>query len=172
MLFKILGGTVIIICTTIIGFERAARLERRKRSLEEFIASLTMLESEICYLSNPLQTAFASIGSAFDSYVGRFLTDFSQMLHTDEYDISKCWADTLEGHCKAMCLDSTDIEHITSFAVRLGKTDKDGQIKNITHHKARAEVQLAQANEVCGKNKKMYQSFGMLAGILIVILLG
>ena len=171
MLIKIIGSAIIIISTAMIGFSFASKLEKRKRTLGDFLSALTMLETEIDFASNPLKTAFSAISTALDSEVGLFFGDIAQSMDSGKIGTKRIWDDSLAAHTPAMSLTTADIEILSAFAVQLGKTDRENQLKNIAHTKALLNAQTANAGDACNKNKRMYQNAGILTGCLIAILL-
>jgi|GEM_PF-1615556 len=171
MLIKIIGSAIVIISTAMIGFSFAAKLEKRKRTLGDFSSALTMLETEISFASNPLKTAFLTISKALDSDVGLFFGDIAQSMDDGRIGTKHIWDEALAAHAPTMSLTTADMEIISAFAVQLGKTDRESQLKNIAHTKALLSAQTANAGDMCSKNKQMYQSAGILSGCLIAILL-
>lgn len=172
MILKILGAVLVIVATSLIGMEFAARFERRKRSIADFIAALTMLESEISFTLAPLHQAFASIARQLESRpVGAFFEELSSQLEQNSIQVQKTWTNILKKRESQLYLSKSDLEILAAFATNLGKTDRDNQMKSIRHTLAQLELQREQAEQACIKNKKMYQSFGVLSGILIAILL-
>lgn len=171
MIIKLIGSALIVCATAIIGFDKAAKLERRKRSLSDFIAALIMLESEISFISSPLKSAFSTISKGITSQTGAFFGDISNDISGSTYNIKSIWDKALDKYAKSLALTQTDVGIISAFSTQLGKTDRENQLKNIYHTKAQLGIQLNLASEICSKNKKVYQSFGILSGILIAILL-
>lgn len=171
MIAKVIGSIMVIFSTALIGFNYASALEKRKRSLMDFQTALTMLESEISFAANPLATAFLAISKNIPSPVGSFFYDIAQLIEKHSLNIQKTWNNTLQKYVKALCLTQADVEIILTFAAQMGKTDIENQLKNIRHTIDQLKMQTALAAQTCDKNKKLYQSFGVLLGILIAILL-
>ena len=171
MIIKILGSMLVVCATAMMGFGYAAKLEKRKASLGGFLSALSMLETEIGFVSTPLKTAFLSISNAMDTSVGAFFKEVADNIGSNGDGIKHSWEKALDICTSAMTLTAADVEVLETFAVQLGKTDRENQLKNIAHTKALLNVQLTHAADACGKNKKMYQSAGILSGCLIAILL-
>ncbi len=171
MAFKLIGSVLIVLATTLIGFSYATALEKRRRSLVDFQTALTMLESEITFAASPLDVAFDRISKNIASPVGAFFSELVSKTVSQELPLQKIWTDTLDSHVKQLNLTQPDMQILLAFAAQMGKTDRENQIKNICHTLAQLKTQTELAGQVCNKNKRMYQSFGVLSGILIAILL-
>ena len=171
MLIKIIGAVIVIIATAMIGYSYASKLEKRKRTLGDFASALTMLETEINFASNPLKYAFSAISRALDSTVGTFFSDLADSMDGGRIGVKRLWDETLAIYVPVMSLTASDVEVISAFAMQLGMTDRESQLKNIAHTKTLLSAQISNAGDACNKNKKIYQSAGILSGCLIAILL-
>lgn len=168
---KIIGSILVILATALIGFDLSARLEKRKKALADFHEALVILRGEISFAANPLPTAFLHIAQQMPSLVGQFFRDVGETTQENSFAIQKSWCGLLEEYKKPLYLTEQDTEVLTSFAGMLGKTNQDNQVKHIQNTLVKLEMQLTQAQESCGKNRRVYQSVGVLSGMLLAILL-
>lgn len=169
-MLKIIGIILIVAATTKIGFLFAARLERRKNALISFKDALSLLESEIGFAQNSLAKALFNIGNTISRPVGAFFLDIHERL-MQGCDTERAWEEALTRHRQALCLTDVDVQTLRSFAARLGKSDVENELKNIYNTTVSLNMLIANAKNTCDTNKRVYQSAGVLCGVLIAVLL-
>ena len=167
MLNKWLGGGLILIATTYIGFQKVAALSGRVRSLGALQTGLSILESEISFSANHLKQAFAEIERAVN-VDGLFLMAGDKIA---ELGAAEAWEKAVKEKKDRLFLTDTDAQALTSLAAELGVTDRENQIKNIRRVNALL-LSLAQAAQAeYEKSARLCRSGGILVGMLVVILL-
>lgn len=172
MWIKFLASVLIVLTTTMIGYDFSMWLSKRKNSLSDLTCALTIFESEISFAANPLEIALMTTGSCLDSKVGEFFKSVSTAIKEQkEISIKKIFNVELKKFAPLLCLDKADIHILKSFFSTLGISNKENQLKSIIHTKSKLNIQLESAKACCIKNQRMYQSFGILSGLLISILL-
>lgn len=147
------------------GFLSADRLKRRRTFLNEFIASLNALETEIAFGRYELGVIFGRLDEArglFGLY-GRC----AALLETE--GIRSAWHNAVREAAGAGCLKKEDIQAIESLGSELGMSDVNGQKKVIERVCGLLEPQLKNAEEDYKRLGRVYRSCGILAGIFVVI---
>ena len=170
MMPKIIGGILVIIASSLIGFKLASRFSKRVQTLEGFISAMKILDTEISYSQSPVREAFISISKAVETPVGTVFLESAEMLSSEEYSMNKCFRCSIEKYKGDLCLDNVDIDILFKFSLSLGKSDRLNQQKNIAFTLQMLGERLEDSKVKCSKNKKMYQSFGVLGGVLVTIL--
>ncbi len=171
-MLKMIGIMLILISSTKIGFSLASRLEKRKSTLEGFKNSLSMLEAEISFAQNSLSRAFYNISHTISpKVISEFYEDVYMTIDAEKKPLGAAWSECLDSFSAKMCISRADAQVLKNFSNRLGKSDIENELKNIHAAAALIDMQLEDAKNACNTSKKMYQSAGILTGILVVVLL-
>ena len=167
MLTKLIGGCLILLGGTCLGFLKSSELSRRERSLKNIKTALSILESEIVFSSQHLKDAFLKI-----SYVCACGEIFSDAAHTmGEYGIVQAWQDAVDRNAKRLCLSESDAEMLKVLSSRLGMSDKEQQKKNIRHVETLLDMAITNAHAEYQNSARLYRSMGFLGGLFFVMLL-
>jgi stage III sporulation protein AB len=164
MIAKMIGAFCIFGASACIGFGKALELSRRTRYLQNLKTAFSILESEISFSANSMQRAFSNISRAVDTK--GFLESVAQ--RTEEYGAREAWRMGVEEN--QMRLTPDDQEVLYAFGSELGMTDRENQVKNIRYITSLVEGQYERAEAERQKSARLYQSFGVLGGIFLVIL--
>ena len=169
-MLKIIGICMILIATSIIGFEFANRLRKRTKQLRDFQAALSILESEIMYGQTPLATAADRISNQIPNPVANFFRILHENLLNGAESISVIFRKSLETFATEVQLKEQEFEILKQFGETLGKHDRFMQQKQIEialTHLTRIEKE---AHNTQMNYEKVFQTLGVLTGLLIVIL--
>lgn len=167
MLYSWLGAGLIVAATTYIGFKNAEKLSRRVRSLLAIQTGLSILESEISFSANHLKQALSKIEESVHT-CGLFQDAGAAIA---ELGTAEAWRQTVQKKQDVLCLSKSDVEALSSLAAELGVTDRENQMKNIRRVSALLEDAGKTAQAEYEKTARLYQSGGVLIGVLVVILL-
>ncbi len=170
-MLKIIGIILVVFASSKIGFSFASRLETRKAALAGFKNAFSLLEGEISFVKNNAQRAFEHISGVVQKPSDSFFANLSKTLKNQRISFEKAWQKSIDKNASKMCLTEADIQILKEFSVRFGKADVENELKNIYNTNSAISIQLADAKNACDTNKKMYQSGGVLGGILIAVML-
>ena len=70
-----------------------------------------------------------------------------------------------------LCLTDADCAALMTLSANLGRTDREGQIKNIRYVKSLIAAQQTAAETEYNRRAKLYSSGGLLIGAAVVIVL-
>lgn len=172
MIFKLLGSIIVLLSSGFLGYILSTDCRKRPQQLRELQALLQMFENRISYLSDTITEAFDRIYKSSNSGVGIFFTSASEQLKSDRSkDASSAWEAAVRENIKKTALNSEDEEILISFGKILGRSDLEGQIKNILLTINQINMQEDKAEQSRSKNEGMYKSLGILGGIAVVIVL-
>ena len=167
MLTKLIGGCLILLGGTCLGFLKSSELSRREKSLRDIKTALSILESEIVLSSNHLKDAFLKI-SRLCACRGLF-SDAAKTM--GDCGIDRAWQDAVEQNKKGLCLSESDAEILKILSSRLGMSDKEQQKKNIRHVETLLDMAITNAHAEYQNSAKLYRSMGFLGGLFVVMLL-
>jgi len=166
------GAVTLIAACMAIGFYYAAKEGFRLQELQEFKKALMILSSEIEHMRAPLPVACANIAKRTNKPVSELFLNFSKLLESNEGETAyRLWMQALESQKTKSHLAEEDLDIIEGFGKTLGYLDKHMQQNAIAYAvdyiDEKAVILAAQAD----KNKRMYRSLGVIAGLLIAIVL-
>ena len=170
-MIRLFGLSIIVVACILSGMYFGSVYGFRVEDLKNFKKALVILKSEIEYMGTPLYQAFRNISDKLKgSPVSNIFYDFSEQIENQVFPdiaISNC----LEKYYKTMYISQSDIDSIKSFGKTLGYLDKNLQLNNIELTLNYLNERIEEEAQYHIKYKKMYQTLGILAGILVVVIL-
>lgn len=171
-MLKLVGASLIIISTTLIGFYFAQKLSDRTKQIRALQMSMQVLETEIVYASTPLLDAFKKMNSVGNEIVIQFFKRIAYYLENlDGETTSTCWRKALQDMEPKLALKKDEVEWIRHFGQVVGISDSEDQQKHLRILMTNLQKAEKVAEEEQGKYEKMYRTLGLLSGLVIVILL-
>ena len=170
-MIKILGAVLIVIATSLIGFEVSKKLIARPKHIRDLRAALQILEAEIMYGHSPLKEAVLLLAKQIPAPVSILFKDFASKLGSANQSVQSAWRDSLEVVRKHSELQQKEIDILLQFGETLGKHDRESQQKQIQLALVLLDREETDAVEKQMKYDKMARSLGFFAGLLIAILL-
>lgn len=148
------------------GFSMADRLKKRRDFLEAFITSLSVLETEIAFGRHELRTIFKGMDN--ERLMGFYALCADRIRSTGAREAWETAARLTSG---AAWLDENDVAAISSLGAELGRTDIEGQRKNIGRARELLMLRADNARREYDRLARVYRGCGILAGAFIVIVL-
>ena len=155
---KIFLLTVVFVCCCSVGLLRAFSLEKRRKSLSEFIAFLDFAET-LLKTENP-PTAKIVERSDFSLFDGV----------TPLADTEKTYRESVEKNLARTGFLAQDVALLDTFFSEFGKTDTENQLTLVSSVREAAEKLFAEADADKTKYARPYAVFGLLAGAALVII--
>jgi len=168
---RIIGAIIVIGASTAAGIYYGNIETYRLRDLLEFKKALAILRSQIEYARTPLPEATRLISVRVRESVGNVFAMFADLLTLQRNEqVADLWAAAVETHGDGLFLSQEDTERLKAFGAQLGDLDSGAQVMNISMLIDYIDDCAAQLQESRGKNRKLYQSLGVLGGALLVII--
>lgn len=145
------------------GFKQRLTLKKRAVSLMDIHTSLEALENEISFSVNRLAKAFIAADRN-----GIFTLAAENI---ESLGAGAAWIKAVRDMQDKLCLTDADCGALLELAQGLGKTDREGQIKNIRYVKSLVAAQQAAAETEYSRRAKLLSGGGMLIGAAVVIVL-
>ncbi|HHW48568.1 MAG TPA: stage III sporulation protein AB [Clostridiaceae bacterium] len=172
MFFKIIGSIIILLSSSFLGFILSKDCSMRPQQLRELQGLLQMLENEISYMANLLTDAFYKMHEVRKNEISLIFKQAADYLTADTgLNASEAWERALKENIKKTALNEEDEKILISFGKMLGKSDVEGQLKNIKLAMKQLEIQEKKAEESKAKNEAMYKRLGVLCGLALIIIL-
>lgn len=171
-MLKLIGASLILLATTLVGIYFAKKLSDRTEQLRELLMSLQILETEICYGVTPLETAFKKMSFKESGIIGQLFSRCAYYFQSlDGASTYECWTKSLTEITPKLALEKSELEWLAHFGQIVGNSDREDQQKHIQLMMTHLKNREVEAREEQLKYEKMYKTLGFLAGVLLVILL-
>ena len=171
MLVRIIGMALAFGAAALAGIYCGNVDGYRVKDLADMKKALAILKSEIEFAHTPLPEALVSIGERMGGPVGGMFLMLSQRLGKARgTDAATLWEECVRHFAPQTYFNKEDTAQVIAFGRVLGYLDKGMQMANIAITADYITEKMAQINETRLKNKRMFQSLGVLGGLLVVII--
>ena len=171
ILMRIIGAIIVLGASTLAGVYYGNLETYRMRDLLEIKKALSILRSQIEYARTPLPEAMQAISARVRESVGKMFGMCAELLvHERNEKVAHLWEAAVEQHKDELFLTQEDVEQLKDFGTMLGNMDSEAQMMNISMLIGYIDERVAHLHESRDKNRKLYRSFGILGGALIVII--
>lgn len=172
MFIKLLGATLILLSSSFLGYYYSKSLGRRVEDLRVLKRALTLLRSEINYISSPMPEALENVGERIDHEIGHYFKSIADELKLNQgKTLTEVWKKHAQKILERTYLNALDIKNIMIFSENVGYLDKEMQNNNIRLFLDQLDEEIKMAIENDAKYNKLYRSLGVLSGILIIVVL-
>lgn len=168
---KLIGGLLIIIGTTVVGFLLAKKLSDRPKQLRQLKVALQAMEAEITYGLTPILTVSDHLMTQIPKPIGMLFEILGAKLRNGSTSLQESWEQSLAEFWPQTALKKGEIEVLQQFGTTLGRHDRKNQQKQIHLALTHLEREEIEARENQRKYEGMIKSLGFLTGLLIVLLL-
>ena len=160
---RIIGAVMAGAACAYFGFKQRLTLKKRAESLADIVTSLEVLENEISFSVNRLAKAFKAADRC-----GVFTLAAENIENLGAGAALKKAVGEMQDK---LCLTDADCAALMTLSANLGRTDREGQIKNIRYVKSLIAAQQTAAETEYNRRAKLYSSGGLLIGAAVVIVL-
>ncbi len=165
-MYKIIGGALIMICSYLLGNYLKFKIKKRIRAFDEISFALRQLRSEIELKMIPIPKAMKQIGEELGCM---FFSECSKRIMTT--GLSGAFKTSLMDVRGSYCFTSDDIAVISSFSSGLGRSNLDGELRQIDYCIEKLDIHSKNVRKEYEQKQTMYVSVSMLVGALIVLVL-
>jgi len=169
---KIVGCTLILICSSLIGFLYGESLKKRVFQLKEIEQALLELKSKIVYTNESLPKAFQDIGYKCNKPIGDIFVEVSNLLYNNEVDsVNEGFKRMFKQNRDKLNLKQSDIDIMLNLSKSLGESDVEGQKSILLLTLENVKKQVYDAEIEMNKNIKMYRYLGFSFGAILTIMI-
>ncbi|MFA9397665.1 MAG: stage III sporulation protein SpoIIIAB [Clostridiaceae bacterium] len=172
MIFKILGGILIILTSSYFGFSYSNRYKKRNSQLLGLESAITILQNEILYTHTALPEALVKVSLNSITPINELFNYISEDLYSNSCE--SVYASFKSGFNKIqdnLFLKEEDKNIILNLSKSLGDSDLEGERKIFNICTKYIERQIVKSEELMKKNVKMYRYLGFALGSALVILI-
>ncbi len=167
VVLKVVGMALIMLCTTSIGITLARTLTGRVDEIEDAIAVLSGMESELSYSMASPGVIIGRLEER-ESMSGAAYLPCCASLCRQGIPFPEAWKRAVkENHGLLL---SPDVAILTGLSDTLGQCDLNGQLASISHAKALLQIQADNARVRSASHAKLYRTMGLLTGAFLVVI--
>ena len=172
MILRFVAAISVMVGCGGLGLYYAAREGFRINELQELKKSLLILSSEIEYMRAPLNVACSSIAKRTEGAVSTLFRIFAETISKNNGETAyQAWVSSLSAIKEKSFLAEEDIGMLDGFGKTLGYLDKQMQQSAIDYTINYIDEKVTTLHAQNNKNKRMYRSLGVIAGLLITVVL-
>lgn len=165
---KILGGLIILLTSSYIGFSSAANINQEVVMLRKLLHALDYMSCELQYKLTPLPELCRSTSNECSGKLKRLFQLFAEELESQvSPDVKSCMNAALS---KITSLPSQTVKTLIRLGSSMGRFDLQGQIRGI--ESVRVSCKNLLDNIENGKESRLrtYRTLGICTGAAMVIL--
>ena len=170
MFIQILGALMVLASSTLIGTYFGSAHGYRAKDLLQLRKALVILKGEIEYTLTPLSQACANVAERVLSPIAEIFLDLSYLLN-ERVPPEQAMYSAIAKHKTNTYLSKDDIAQLQSLAKTLGYLDKNLQTNTLELTIKYLDDNIKEQMDLHIKNKKLYQTLGVLGGMLVIIVL-
>lgn len=172
VLFKIIGGSLIMGSTGYFAVSVNRNIESRKQELRRLYSILLQLKSEIQYMYNPLPESFQKIASGANAPFSDWLMQTVRLLDTKaQMSFSFVWKEGTDYLYQISALQYEDIEPLKELGDKLGSGDITSQLKAIDYVLLQIEENRKELENELPQKKKVTVTLSLFCGAMTLLLL-
>jgi len=172
MWLKLVGAILVLLVSSFIGFQLAARCKTRPEHIRQIISCLGSLKSYITYAYLPLHEALIQCTKGIHGPVAAlFHTTAHHLEENGELSPQQAIDIVLHDMQEDLLLDRPELELLGILGANLGTLNREEQgnyLSMIIEQLERFEVEATRLRDL---NSKMYRYLGICGGLTIIILL-
>lgn len=170
-MLKVLGGVLVTVGSSMIGFYSAAGLYSHIKVLSCIIHTLRYMKSEISFTLTPIPDLMEHLAIREKGAVGEFFSRCNSALTAlGTKSFGEIWSECVDGTLKDV-LKEDEIQTFKSLGELLGRYDSEEQAIGIDRETERFVFYLQRAEQEKARLGKLYGAMGVLCGIAVVIIL-
>ena len=172
MVLRTLGGLLILISGSLIGWLISLQYSKRIVQLQQLQLALNIFETEISYTQKILADTLQTIGEKLDEPLAILFKNTARKLTTNQSQLFfEIWQQELQNNQQLNCLSPTDNKILKEWGQQLGISGITGQqnINKLTVK--RLEYAEKQAKKIAASRIKLSRYGGVLLSLLLILLL-
>jgi stage III sporulation protein AB len=169
---KLICSLIIIGCCTFMGIKFGDTLRKRVKELNELMAAICLMKTQIHYTFTPLPEIFRVLSEKSREPLKHIFENISTSLYSNNVDsVYEAVEYEFNDNKHYLSLKKEDKDIFMDLAKSLGDTDVEGQNSILDLTEIKLKKQIEKADLELKNNLKIYQYLGFTIGATIVILI-
>lgn len=172
IVMRVTGCILIIGSCSGMGWLFGDEIKRRIDDLKAAKTVAMLLRGDIRFAHTALPEALENVAKRHEGSLAPFLKKIaSELKKYTGATFSQIWCKAVAEDLKSTALTKKDKEYLNQFGEQLGYLDKDMQLNHIDLFISQMEEQIKEISIDAKDKIRMYQSLGVLFGILVTIVI-
>ena len=169
---KIIGSIMIIAAASLLGWKKAADVDRTYEELQYIQRLLYLLQSEVSYSRAFLAEEFFNLSHNAREPYQAWMRQLSYCMESrSEGEFEAIWNRTISQYLQGSYLPEREIEHLRELGKYLGNADIRTQVRHIELLEEQIGIAMKEMQEELRTKKKLYYCLGVTGGIFLAIIL-
>jgi stage III sporulation protein AB len=169
---KIIGMAMVIISTTAYGIILGRDIKARLKELKELKKIVFLMKGEIGFLHTPLLEALENVSFRCDEPFKEMLINFVKFgRESDRRPFSEIWEEGMNAGISKTHLSKEDKLLFMKFGNELGFSDIKTQQSAMDNFLNELDMSINQLEKIVPNKVKLYNSMGIMLGIVIAIIM-
>ncbi len=165
-MFKILGLIMLFVMCCLLGIIKSLKFTRSEQELKDIILMLDKLKTQIEYSHDTVKEIMQSLSEDFPKL--SFLKDTYNLM-CDKYSFKTAWTRAIKE--RGLSLKRDDIQLVCKLGDIIGAYDAQTQIKEIKVTEKFLNASLNAYTQETKEKSRLYQSLGVLGGLMLVMII-
>ena len=170
-MLRVAGACLILSASSLLGVQKSRQFTKRIEQLQELQRIVLLIQGEILYKN-------AALPEALRSSAGKVKVPFDSFLRqtagrADAFDgvrFSDLFETEIKEQLKGTALTKEDKEEFARFGESLGYLDVEMQCRQLELYESNLIQHIQEVRAQIPAKKKVYQSLGLLGGLLAAVL--
>lgn len=172
MIWRLIGGTLVLVSTAAIGATLAGRIRAQEAWLKEIKLVFLLLGGELNYNKTPLPDAFLLLARRHSGPLTPFLKKVGEEIGRQSGNMLKeIWAEQAGKFLSDSPLSKGQKQEFVELGECFSETDSNARENTVAFYISRLEAELLKLQQ-SGKDKAyLYRMLGMLGGAFLLVLI-
>lgn len=169
---KLIGATMILIGSTILGLEKSKKEENKIRTLQDINYMLVLLKGEMVYERAALPDIYMHLSQKLSKPYNRFFEGLcEEMDHRRGRTMEQIWRERVENSTKDWVMEEKDRQEFLQLGNFWGYIDISLQESALELYKEKLEYRIKEMQSTIKDRQRIYSMLGVLSGLFLGILL-
>lgn len=169
---KILGGVMVIFSTSAYGYIMSRDIHKRLLELKEIKKIIFLLKGEIGFGMTPILEAAGNIAGRCTGVMGGILRELeAHNGMVKEGSLGEIWKKVFEKGLRDTHLCEREKERLISLGDSLGLRDTQTQVNALNAYADELDSCIEELAKVLPTKTRLYQSLGVMLGVIITIIM-
>ena len=170
--YKLIGMGLVVFATTGYGIVLGRDIKHRLKELKELKKIFFLLKGEICFGHSPILEALETVSRRCSNPFKIILQEFVVYgKECEKKPFSEIWQDGMKVQMEKTHLSKDERQRFINLGNELGLSDLNTQQNAIDNFNMELEVCICELEKIVPGKVKLYNSMGILLGLVIAIIM-
>src|SRR5690625_1985412 len=167
---KWIGAILILFTCTWVGLDIGKNYKRRPKQLKELLHALQMMEAEMVYSKEPIQSVLFQLSKQITPPLNQIFSSIAVELEQSHKSLQDIWTTIVNNKWSQTAMGSKEKEIMIQFGQSLGVHNLEQQQKQIHLAKLHLQRELNDASDDEKKFASLFRTLGFLTGLLLMLI--